>query len=432
MEIQELYNIFKKNPVISTDSRKITPNSLFFALKGENFDGNKFAQSAINDGAAYAIISDKNFEIDGKTILVDNTLKTLQELAKFHRKEIDIKIVGITGTNGKTTTKELVAKVLSKQFKTYATQGNFNNHIGVPLTLLSLTNDIEVAVVEMGANHFGEIAELCEISQPNIGLITNIGKAHLEGFGSLENLINTKLGLFEAIKKSNGFFLLNTNDNILTERINNYENIAEYGKTNNSIVKIVEIFDNIFLKLKVKICTKFYEINTKLIGKYNTDNVLAAIAVGLVNNISTDKIIEAIEEYEPSNNRSQLKKTDKNTLILDMYNANPTSMSLAIQNFAELDLPNKVLIIGDMLELGKNEKQDHQEIIELINNYKFKDVFLVGKILSSCNYSADYKAFENVNLLNEYLQHNEIKDCTILLKASNGTGLKKCNLIINN
>lgn len=426
MTIPELYNIFKKHPIISTDSRKITQNSIFFALKGENFDGNKFAKSALNDGADYAVISDKNYEIEGKTILVDDTLRTLQQLANYHRKQLNLKIVGITGTNGKTTTKELVAKVLSKKFKTFATQGNFNNHIGVPLTLLSLTDEIEFAVVEMGANHLDEIAELCEIAEPNIGLITNIGKAHLEGFGSQENLIKTKLGLFESIKKNKGFFLLNNNDNILVERISNYDYISQYGKTKSSIVELVDIYDSIYLKLKVRICTKHYDIQTKLVGKYNADNVLAAIAVGSINNIKIDDIIEAIENYEPSNNRSQLKQTDKNKLILDMYNANPTSMSLAIKNFADVEAKNKVLIIGDMLELGENEKAEHQEIINLTKSLNFEEVFLIGKIFSSCSFPTEYKAFRKVELLNDFLINYEITDSTILLKASNGTGLKKC------
>jgi UDP-N-acetylmuramoyl-tripeptide--D-alanyl-D-alanine ligase len=383
MDIQELYKIFQANPIISTDSRNIPKNCLFFALKGDNFDGNKFAKKAIDAGANFAIISDKNHEIEGKTILVDDTLKTLQDLAKFHRQQIDIQVVGITGTNGKTTTKELVAAVLSQKFNTYATKGNFNNHIGVPLTLLSLTKETEIAVVEMGANHLGEIADLCEIALPNMGLITNIGKAHLEGFGSLENLINTKLGLFEVIKKVNGKFLLNCNDEILVERISDYDNIIKYGNSENSIVKAIETWsDEVFLKIVVKIGNDNHIISTKLVGIYNIDNVLAAISVGLANNINIDKIIETIENFEPSNNRSQLKKADTNTLILDMYNANPTSMSLAITNFAEIDLPRKVLIIGDMLELGKNEQQEHQEIINLVNKYRFFQVFLVGELFN--------------------------------------------------
>lgn len=430
MDIQELYKIFQATPIISTDSRNIPENCIFFALKGDNFDGNKFAQKAIDAGANFAIISDENYKIEGKTILVDDTLKTLQELAKFHRQQIDIQIVGITGTNGKTTTKELVATVLSQKFSTYATKGNFNNHIGVPLTLLSLTKETEIAVVEMGANHIGEIAELCKIALPDLGLITNIGKAHLEGFGSLENLINTKLGLFEAIKKVNGVFLLNTNDNILSSRISNYNKITEYGKSDNSKVKLSEIFsDSVFLKMVVRIDNDNYLINTNLVGNYNVDNVLAAISVGLEFDIPINIIIEAIENYEPSNNRSQLKKTDTNTLILDMYNANPTSMSLSITNFADIDLPRKVLIIGDMLELGKNEIQEHQEIVNLVKKYKFHKVFLVGKLFNSCDFISDYFAFENIDLLNDYFQKNELKNCSVLLKGSNGTGLKRCVLI---
>ena len=426
MKIQELYKIFQDCSDISTDSRNIPKNCLFFALKGDNFDGNKFVKSAIDLGAKYAVISNEKYQINDKTILVDDTLKTLQELAKFHRQQIGVTIVGITGTNGKTTTKELVAAVLSKKFNVFATEGNFNNHIGVPLTLLSLNEKVEIAVVEMGANHLGEIAELCEIAEPDMGLITNIGKAHLEGFGNLENLITTKLGLFEAIKQKEGMFFLNSNDEILKNRIKSYKNIVEYGNSDVSVVKSFESCDSVYLKFIANIENENYEVETKLIGKYNIDNVLAAIAVGIENKINIDKIIDAIEKYEPANNRSQLKKTDKNTLILDMYNANPTSMFLSLQNFAEMDLSRKVLIVGDMLEVGNTEKEEHQKIINQINKNKYHKVFLIGKIFKNCDFSEEYHSFENIDLYIDFLKQNELKNCSILLKASNGTGLKKC------
>ncbi len=426
MNISELYEIFKQTGKVSTDSRNISEDCIFFALKGDTFDGNKFAQKAIDLGAKIAVISDKKFEIKDKTILVDDSLKTLQQLAEYHRKQLKTKIIGITGTNGKTTTKELINRVLSKKYKTLSTQGNLNNHIGVPLTLLSLNSDIEYAVVEMGANHNGEIAELCDLVIPDIGIITNVGKAHLEGFGSFENLIKTKLALFYAIKSNNGTFLLNTNNDILTERIKNYYKIIEYGKSNNSLAKITESFNELFLKLVVKIKGDNHLIQTQLIGKYNIDNILAAISVGLLTKVPVEKIIEAIEKYKPENNRSELRKTAKNTLILDMYNANPTSMKAAVENFADIDAHRKMLIVGDMLELGKNEQEEHQKIIDLIIQNRFKDVFLVGKIFKSCNSPNHFKNFEDVESLNLYLQKKELKGHTILLKASNGTGLKKC------
>ncbi len=426
MDIRELYDIFLKHKAISTDSRNIKQDSVFFALKGDTFDGNKYVKESLEKGAEYAVISDAKFYIDEKTILVEDTLKTLQDLAAFHRKNIKTKIIGITGSNGKTTSKELVHKVLSKKHKTFATQGNFNNHIGVPLTLLELTDDIEIAVIEMGANHYGEISELCKIAAPDEGLITNIGKAHIGGFGSVENLIETKLGLFEAVKNTKGYFYLNSNDSILIKKINNYKNIVTYGNAENSIAKVIKIYNDIYLNIDVEINKRLFKIKTNLIGKYNIDNILAAITVGLKNDVEPEKIIEAISEYVPSNNRSQLHKTEKNSLILDMYNANPTSMSLAISNFAEINLPEKVLIIGDMLELGDEEFNEHQEIVNLIKKYNFGKVFLIGKIFSSCNLPAEYKSFANIDDFNNHLKNNQLQSSSILLKASNGTGLKKC------
>ena len=426
MNIAHLYKIFKQTPEISTDSRNISENCIFFALKGENFDGNIFAQKAIDSGAQIAVISDKKFEIEGKTLLVDDVLKTLQELAKYHREHLSTKIFGITGTNGKTTTKELIFSVLSRKYKSFATQGNFNNHIGVPLTLLALRDDTDFAIVEMGANHNGEIAQLCQIVRPDFGLITNVGHAHLEGFGSFENLIETKLALFYAIESNKGTFLLNTNNDILAQRIKNYNKIFEYGKSADSFVKITESFNELFLKLVVNIKGDNYLINTQLVGKYNIDNVLAAISAGIVADVPIDQIVEAIEQYRPQNNRSEFRKTHRNTLILDMYNANPTSMKAAIDNFAEIDTNRKMLILGDMLELGQDEQKEHQKIVDLIVENRFRDVLLVGKIFKSCKLPEIFKSFDDVESLNRFLESEEVKGHSILLKASNGTGLKKC------
>jgi UDP-N-acetylmuramoyl-tripeptide--D-alanyl-D-alanine ligase len=426
MNIKHLYNFFKNSSGISTDTRQIKQNNIFFALKGNNFDANKFAKQAIEKGAMLAVISDKKYEIKGKTFLVDDSLKTLQELAKYHRNKLNTKIFGITGTNGKTTTKELIFRVLSKKYNTIATKGNLNNHIGVPLSLLSMTEKTEFAVIEMGANHPGEIAQLCQLSQPDYGIITNIGHAHLEGFGSLENLINTKLALFDYVKKNKGFFLLNTDDEILNKHIKNYDKIIKYGNSSDSIVKITESFNEIFVKIVAYYNNANHLINSKLVGKYNISNILAAIAAGIVCGVPENDIDEAIEQYNPQNNRSQLYKTKYNTLVLDMYNANLSSMKAAIENFAELDLHRKMLIIGDMLELGQTEIEDHQKIVDLIKNLNFKDVILVGKRFKKCKLESEYKTFDNVEDLNKYLQQNPLKNYSILIKASNGTGLKKC------
>lgn len=426
MKIDQLYEIFKQYPNITTDSRNVPENSIFFALKGDNFDGNKFAEIALENGAKFAVISDKNYADIQNTILVNNSLQTLQDLAKFHRNKLNTKIFAITGSNGKTTTKELINRVLSKKYKTFATHGNFNNHLGVPLSLLSINSEIEIAVIEMGANHLGEIDELCNIALPDMGLITNIGHAHLEGFGNIENLIDTKLGLFRAINNKNGKFLLNSNDEYLSSKIKNYPNIIKYGKSETSIVKCLEQNSDIYLNLKVVINNSTYNINTKLIGRYNTDNILAAITAGIVNDVPINNIIKAIEEYEPSNNRSQLLKTKNNTLVLDMYNANPTSMKAAILNFAEINLPKKILFIGDMLELGENEVQEHQKIIDLINEQNFEFVFLVGKIFGKSNNISQFFHFNNIDEFTKWLGFNPLKNYSILIKASNGTGLKKC------
>jgi len=426
MNTASLYNIYKQYPIITTDSRNISENSIFFALKGDSFDGNKFAKQAIDDGAEYAVISDERYAIENKTILVNDTLKTLQDLANYHRKQSKTKIFAITGSNGKTTTKELISSVLSRKFKTFATPGNFNNHIGLPLSLLSIKEDTEIAIIEMGANHKGEIDELCNIAEPDMGLITNIGFAHLEGFGNIETLIDTKLGLFRAIKRKNGKFLLNSNDEVLSERINNYENVVNYGKSETSIVSCAEQIDDIYLNFKVNISNSEHIVKTKLIGKYNTDNVLAAIIAGIINHVPIKDILLAIAEYQPSNNRSQLVKTENNTLILDMYNANPTSMKVAIENFAIINLPKKTLFIGDMLELGENEVEEHQKIIDFVNSQSFEAVFIVGKIFGKCKNVNQHFLFQNIDFFAKWLEANPQKNRSILIKASNGTGLKKC------
>lgn len=426
MTIEQIYDIFKKCGKVSTDTRNIEPNSIFFALKGQKFDANEFVNEAFEKGAAYCVISDKKFFLAEKTILVDDTLKTLQQLAKYHRNQLKTKIIALTGSNGKTTTKELIYKVLSSKYSTIATQGNLNNHIGVPHTLIGIDNSYEFAVVEMGANHIGEIQELCQIAQPNCGLITNIGNAHIGTFGSFENLAKTKLALFEEVKNKGGMFFQNTSDKTIVEATSNYQNITKYGFSDDCFVRCLEQQSNVFLNLKVQVEGKHYDVKTQLIGDYNTDNVLCAIAVGLKTKVEIDKIIDAIATYKPSNNRSQLFKTDKNTLILDMYNANPASMESAIRNFSKSIFENKTLIIGDMLELGQYSAQNHQQIVELINSLNFQDVFLVGSEFYNCTNIKNAKKFVDVSQLCNYLKNNQLTNKTILIKGSNGINLKNC------
>lgn len=423
MSISELYKIFRKYPKISTDSRKIEANSLFFALKGENFNGNKFAKNAIESGAKYAIIDETKFAIKDRTILVDDVLATLQKLATHHREQLQTPILAITGTNGKTTTKELVYSVLSQKFRTLATEGNLNNHIGVPLTLLKITEQTQIAVVEMGANHIGEIDFLCNIAEPNFGIITNVGIAHIEGFGSFEGVIEAKTELYSYLQKTAGKIFVNSDNKILVEHSQNIPKFT-YGKSESSQIKAKLLPATPFLNLSFAENNNFFELETNLIGNYNFENVLASIAIGKYFKIETKKIINAIKKYQPKNNRSQLKKTQNNTLILDLYNANPSSMAQAINNLHSFDAPHKTLILGDMLELGKTAQEEHQKIVNLLNKLNFENVFLVGnEFLKTIN---KFTNFENVEKLNDFLSKNKIESQTILIKGSRGIKLEKC------
>ena len=356
MKIIELYTLFKLYPKIITDSRCVENNSIFFALKGENFDGNKFAIKALESGAKYAVIDNAKFKLNDNFILVDNVLKCLQQLASFHREQFVIPLIGITGTNGKTTTKELIHTVLKRKFKTHATKGNFNNHIGVPLTLLEMPLNTEIAIIEMGANHQGEIKELCEIAKPNYGLITNIGKAHLEGFGGFEGVVKAKNELYNFIRNYGRAFL-NSDNKLLSELAENLNSI-KYGTKQDSdcFAEILEI--NPYVKLR----WNNIDIQSNLIGKYNFENILAAICIGNFFNVAHSNIKSAVENYIPQNNRSQIVQTKTNKILLDAYNANPTSMSLAIESFELLKSKTKVVILGDMLELGDESIFEHKEI----------------------------------------------------------------------
>ena len=428
MEIKELYEIYKAHPVVTTDSRNCPEGSIFFALKGETFDGNKFAVAAIEKGCAYAVVDDKEI-VHPQTILVDNVLDMLQALARYHREQLDIPFVGITGTNGKTTTKELVATVLSKKYRVHYTQGNFNNHIGVPLTLLSIKPDCEMAVIEMGANHPGEIKTLANIALPTCGLITNVGKAHLEGFGSLEGVINTKKELYDNLAERGGHVFVNAANPFLMNVLN-----AESYTTYSSNVEVGADINGRLLR-----CAPYVEfewnnkhIATHFVGAYNLDNMLAAITVGLHFGVAEADICDAISNYVPANNRSQLTKTERNTLIVDAYNANPTSMMAAIDNFELMEGENKVAILGDMLELGEQSALEHQAIVRRLIDSKIEKVILVGKkfsqfIIHNSQFIIDsrFVAYESLEALLETQNIASMQSQLILLKGSNGIGLYK-------
>jgi len=422
MKINELHEIFLKSDGITTDTRKIKKNELFFALKGDSFDGNKFALKALNLGVAFSIIDNEDYFVDSRMILVENVLKTLQELALFHRKYLKLPIIAITGTNGKTTTKELVREVLSQKYNVTATKGNLNNHIGVPLTILSMNETSEIGIVEMGANHIGEIAELCEIAKPDYGLITNIGYAHIEGFGSFEGVIKTKSELYNYIFVNDNTIFINSDDSLLKKLSKDFKKI-EYCDDENFVCFVENIDSDPFLKLKWENSI----IKTNLIGSYNFYNVLAAITIANYFKIEKKKIISAIEKYFPQNNRSQFIKTNNNTLIVDAYNANPSSMLLAIKNFADIKVTSKVLIVGDMFELGNKSVKEHSKIINLINNYNFDKVIFVGYDFYELSKGTNkkYLFFKTTNELIEYLKNKILNNKYILLKASRGIMLEK-------
>jgi UDP-N-acetylmuramoyl-tripeptide--D-alanyl-D-alanine ligase len=425
--IENIYQYYlESNQKICTDTRKIEHGALFFALRGPNFNANELALQAIQLGCSYAIIDDKSFEEDEKTILVDDVLKTLQDLAKFHRKKLSIPVLGITGSNGKTTSKELINAVLSKKFKTLATQGNLNNHIGVPLTLLSITKEHEFAIIEMGANHQGEINMLCEIADPNYGVITNIGKAHLEGFGGIEGVKKGKSEMYKYIANKNGKIFLHGDDEVLQELAKHNDKIT-YGtkKLYDVVGKLKQENEKVKFAWKTRYNAPELQaanfIQTNIVGVYNYYNLLCAACVGNYFKVDEKLINESLSNYLPSNNRSQLYKTERNTLILDYYNANPTSMRAAIENFSQLQLANKYLILGDMLELGEESLKEHEEIINLLHDKNLVDYYLVGPIFSSIT---TQKSFKNVEVTRDLLKSLNLKDKTILIKGSRGIKLE--------
>jgi UDP-N-acetylmuramoyl-tripeptide--D-alanyl-D-alanine ligase len=418
MTIQELYQLFLSLPKVCTDSRKATEGGIFFALKGANFNGNKFAEQALADGCSYAVIDEAAYSKGEQYIVVEDVLVCLQALANHHRKQLNCPVIGITGTNGKTTTKELMYAVLNSKYKTVATQGNLNNHIGVPLTLLSTPTDTEMLIVEMGANHQGEIAFLSGIAEPNYGIITNIGKAHLEGFGGYEGVIQTKSELYRFIQKTNGKLFVNQDDDLLLSLSENIEQIT-YG-ADTSLAKVDPLVSIIF---------KNVLIGTKLIGAYNYPNLAAACSIGSFFGVSVESCKEAIENYTPSNNRSQIEQSAKgNTLILDAYNANPSSMELAIQSFEKMEASKKIAILGDMLELGEDSYEEHQAIVNQLKKAQFEDVFLVGKEFKQTESNFSY--FDNSKELSNWIVQHPLKDSTVLLKGSRGIRLESLREVL--
>ena len=418
MEIKDLYKLFINSSGVCTDTRKIEKNCIFFALKGENFNGNKFAIEAINQGASYSVIDEEDYHVDDRTILVDNVLKTLQQLANYHRKKFDIPFIGITGTNGKTTSKELINAVLSKQYKTTFTQGNLNNHIGVPLTLLSIKQECEIAIIEMGANHIGEIKELCQIAEPNFGIITNIGTAHIEGFGSKEGIIKTKNEMYNYIS-GNGKLVFTNNDDELLNELSFQLQKYTYGKSNSDCIgSLLSETPNI------KLNWNDIEVNSTLYGSYNFYNILLAICVGQYFKVQNKKIINGIETYTSSNNRSQFVNTDKYEIYLDAYNANPSSMNGAIDSFSSNLKENKTMILGDMLELGNISEVEHQNIINKAKELNIS-TFFIGKEFSNATNKYDFTFFKNSEELIVYLNENNLPSSSILIKGSRGIKLEK-------
>lgn len=419
MDLDKIYELFLQCPTITTDSRNCPKGSIFFALKGANFNGNHFAKETIEKGCSYAFVDEEEYANGTSIFYVPDCLTTLQQLASKHRDTLNTPIVGVTGTNGKTTTKELIASVLKKKYNILYTQGNLNNHIGVPLTLLQLKKDHEIAIIEMGANHPGEIKTLVNIAHPNFGVITNVGKAHIEGFGSFEGVINTKCELYEFLANTKGKAFVNQDNEILSQKaIEKGLETIPYGM---SITNAEITSSDPFLAIS----WKGVNIQTQLIGRYNFENVLAAITIGKNFNLSDDEIAKAIEEYTPTNNRSQFKKTNFNELIIDAYNANPTSMNASLDNFIQIKNDNKAVVLGDMKELGAVSETEHQKVADKLTQSSISDIFLIGQNFAQTECPRANK-FPDVNALNQYLQKNPIKGKLVLVKGSNSMKLIEC------
>ncbi len=419
--IENLYYLFSKCGAVSTDTRAIVPGSIFFALKGPKFNANAFAEEALAKGAAYAVIDDLNFKKDERYILVEDTLKTLQKLARYHRDKLDIPVIGLTGSNGKTTSKELLNAVLSKKYKTYATKGNLNNHVGVPLTLLSIDYTIEVAIIEMGANHVGDIEELCSYCDPTIGFITNIGKAHIGEFGGFQNIIKGKTELYKHLLDNLGAVFINSQNPILARFAADFDHPYFYpGPQDFYHCEFIDA--NPFVRVRAE---NGEVLTTRLTGAYNFENIAVALCLGLFFGVDPTMANEAVQTYEPSNMRSQIVNKGSNTIILDAYNANPTSMEAAIINLSKINANRKVAILGDMFELGDDAATEHKRIGELLKELNIAEAYVVGGLMKSAREAnATIKHVETKQELIELLAKQPIAGATILVKASRGIGLE--------
>ena len=417
MDTVSLYAYYLKSSGVSIDSRTVNHGDLFFALKGPNFDGHKYVQSAIEKGAIYAVIEDESFYREGRTLLVRNTEEALQNLARYHRCMITIPVIGITGSNGKTTTKELMASVLSQKYNVFATKGNLNNHLGVPISVLSIDQTHELAIIEMGANHQKEIQFLSEICQPDYGLITNIGKAHLEGFGGIEGVRKGKTELYQYLSKTNGIIFYHEGDERLVVSLPGKTTNISYNK---DAVDVVDNYPVVSFKYQG---TKF---QTQLSGSYNLINAIAVLTIGSYFDVSVSEMKKGIESYIPDNNRSQLKRTDRNLLILDAYNANPSSMAESIKNFANHPGENKMLILGHMLEMGDSSKEEHERLVQLISSFQWKKVMLVGAEFYKIDSVNSFDLYPDTQALCEKLKEEQFENYTILLKGSRGVALERC------
>ena len=422
MEIQKLYKIFRSCGSVVTDTRKITPGSLFFALKGDRFDANTFAAEALEKGAGAVVIDNPQYAVDHRTIVVNDSLEALQKLASFHREQLGIPIIGLTGSNGKTTTKELMHAVLSKRFRAGATVGNVNNHIGVPLTLLSFTTETEIGIVEMGANHQKEIAFLCGIAKPDYGYITNFGKAHLEGFGGVEGVIKGKSEMYDFLFSHDKTAFINLDDALQTSRSENHKRVTFGFNRTDADVNITAIEADPFVTITFDGGT----IHSKLIGRYNANNIALAVAVGVHFGVPDADIIAALEAYTPENNRSQLMEKGGNRIILDAYNANPSSMAAALENFQKLEAAHKVAFLGDMFELGPESAAEHAAVSDLAAGVRADAIYLVGKDFSANRNPAPHlRYFESFEALADFLPHNRPQNSTILIKGSRGMALER-------
>ena len=437
MDIKELYKLYQQHPCITTDSRNCPEGSIFLALKGTSFNGNQFAQAALEKGCSYAIVDEKEFQTDSRIILVEDCLQTYKDLAREHRRQFEIPVIGITGTNGKTTTKELIRAVLAECYNVMATEGNFNNDVGVPKTLFRLSEEHDIAVVEMGASHPGDIKTLVETAEPNCGLITNVGRAHLLGFGSFEGVCKTKGELYDFLLAHNSPIFVNRDNKFLTEMISQRltaksekPDIYYYGQSDHSdiLIKGEVVSCAPFLKFRWReqdhetgYVGEWMEVQTHLIGAYNIDNMLAAITIGYVNNVPFEQINHALESYVPQNNRSQMTVTATNHLVVDAYNANPTSMKAAIDNFKLMEVSPKMAIIGQMGELGDVSDEEHQKVVDMLTEAHFDQVWLVGENYDkiACN----FRKFKNVEEVKEALHTSPITNYYIFIKGSNSNKL---------